>query len=250
MRGKRASQPRDSVWLRSRPARKSRGSDSEVGAGSLDQVKIVACAVRLLDSGGDSSFSMRLLATELNVTPMSVYWYVKNKDDLLELALDVVAGEIELPAVDAGHDWREDLRALAAAWRRTMVAHPWAIRCYGEYLNIGPQSLRFTECAQTVVARSPLPARDQPAALAAVFQYVYGFTSTENQWLEYGKEAGRTTDQFVADVASSIAAMPSALAQGGLLERHNSLSIEELRDRDFDRALDWLFAGMVAGAEA
>jgi AcrR family transcriptional regulator len=250
MAGKRASRPRDSVWLSSRPARKHRVSDSEIGAGSLDREKIVACAVRVLDAEGDTQFSMRLLAAELNVTPMSLYWYVANKDDLLELALDAVAGEIELPVIDAGHDWREDLGALASAWRRTMVAHPWAIRCYGEYLNIGPRSLRFTECAQAVVARSPLAVRDQAAALAVVFQYVYGFTSTESRWLEYIKEAGRTMDEFVAEVAGSMAAMSPALAQGGLLERHNDQTMAELRDRDFGRALDWLFAGMVAGADA
>ncbi|MFE0023226.1 TetR/AcrR family transcriptional regulator [Amycolatopsis sp. NPDC059021] len=246
--GKRASQPRDSVWLSSRPARKQRGSDAEIGAGNLDREKIVACAVRLLDTEGDAQFSMRLLAAELNVTPMSVYWYVANKDDLLELALDAVAGEIELPAIDAGNDWREDLRALASAWRRTMVAHPWALRCYGEYLNIGPCSLRFTECAQAVMARSPLALRDQAAALAVVFQYVYGFTATESRWLEYIRETGRTPDEFVAEVAGSMAAMSSALEQGGLLEQHHDQPMTEVRDRDFDRGLDWLFAGMAADA--
>lgn len=246
MVGKRASKPRDSVWLTSRTARKHRANVSDVGAGSLDREKIVACAVRVLDAEGDAKFSMRLLAAELNVTPMSVYWYVTNKDDLLELALDAVAGEIELPPTDAGNDWRDDLRALALAWRRTMVAHPWAIRCYGEYLNIGPCSLRVAECARAVMARSPLPAADQPAALAAVFQYLFGFTSTESRWVEYSKEAGGTVDEFVADVANTASAVSSALAQGGLLGRDTSQTMEELRDRDFDRALDWLFAGMVA----
>ncbi|ADJ42454.1 TetR family transcriptional regulator [Amycolatopsis mediterranei S699] len=240
--GKRASQPRESVWLSPRPARKHRAGESE-----LDREKIVATAVRVLDAEGDAKFSMRLLAEELNVTPMSVYWYVANKDDLLELALDAVAGEIELPSLDDGNDWREDLRALARAWRRTMVAHPWAIRCYGEYLNIGPSSLRFTECAQAVMACSPLPLKDRSAALNVVFQYVYGFTATESRWLEHLAETGRTAEEFAAEVTGSMAAMSSTLEQGGLLERDGDQSMEQLRDRDFDRGLNWLFTGMVAG---
>ncbi|WP_033824883.1 TetR/AcrR family transcriptional regulator [Kitasatospora sp. MBT63] len=250
MAAKRASQPRKSVWLTPRPARGRRAAESGSGAGNLDREKIVATAVRLLDAEGDAQFSMRLLAAELNVTPMSVYWYVANKDDLMELALDAVAGEIDLPDLTAGRPWQSDLRALAAAWRRTMVAHPWAIRSYGEYLNIGPQSMRFSACAQTVVARSPLPEQERPAALSAVFQYVYGFTSMESRWLEYGRESGRTADEFLEEVAGSVAEAPGIEAGGGMMERHSGVSIGELRDRDFDRALDWLLAGMCAGLTA
>ncbi|MFD8498241.1 TetR/AcrR family transcriptional regulator [Amycolatopsis sp. NPDC059657] len=224
-----------SVWLTSGKGRKSRES-------GLDRDTIVATAVRLLDAQGD--VSMRALATELNVTPMSMYWYVANKDDLLELALDAVAGEIELPKAD--HDWQADLRALAQAWRRTMVAHPWAIRCYGEYLNIGPKSMRFTQHAQAVIARSPLSPPDQAAALSAVFQYVYGFASNESRWLEYGRKTGRTVDEFVKEVAENVAEVPWVTTRSGVMEQRHSQSMAELRDRDFDRALDWLLTGMLA----
>ena len=53
--------------------------------------EIVAAAGGLLEREGPEALSMRRLAAELNVTAMSVYWYVDTKDDLLELALDRVA---------------------------------------------------------------------------------------------------------------------------------------------------------------
>ncbi|WP_370946380.1 TetR/AcrR family transcriptional regulator C-terminal domain-containing protein [Amycolatopsis sp. cg5] len=223
-----------SVWLTSGKGRKSRES-------GLDRDTIVAAAVRLLDAQGD--VSMRALAGELNVTPMSMYWYVANKSDLLEFALDAVAGEIELPEAD--DDWQVELRALAQAWRRTMVGHPWAIRHYGDYLNIGPKSMRFTRHAQAVVGRSPLSQADQAAALSAVFQYVYGFAMNESRWLEYGRKTGRTVDEFVDDVAKSVAEVPWVSVKSGVVDQKNRQSIAEQRDRDFDRALDWLLAGMV-----
>lgn len=246
MTGKRVSQPRKSVWLSPPRARGRKGTESS--STGLDLDRIVAAAVRLLDAEGDAQFSMRRLAAELNVTPMSLYWYVANKDDLLELALDAVAGEIKLPDPGPDSDWREELRALATAWRRTMVAHPWAVRAYGAYLNIGPCSVRFTSCAQDIVARSSLPQHEHPAALSAVFQYVYGFISTETRWLEYARETGQTADEFFSEVADSVEEMPGERASGGLMEQHESLSMDELRDRDFDRALDWLIAGMCADA--
>ncbi|MBB1242011.1 TetR/AcrR family transcriptional regulator C-terminal domain-containing protein [Streptomyces durbertensis] len=248
MAANRASQPRSSVWLTPRPpTRGRRGADSGSGAGSLDREKIVATAVRLLDAEGTAQCSMRRLAAELGVTPMSLYWYVNNKDDLMELALDAVAGEIALPDLEAGNDWRDDLRALAASWRHTMIGHPWAIRCYGEYLNIGPQSMRFSRCAQAVVARSPLPEEEHSTALSAVFQYVYGFTSMESRWQEYGRESGRSPDEFFEEVAGSVAQAPGIKATGGMIERHSGLTMQQMRDLDFDRTLDWLLAGMCVG---
>lgn len=93
-----------------------RRSDQPTG---LDRDRITEATVRLLDEEGLAKFSMRRLAAELNVTAMSVYWYVDTKDDLLELALDAAAGEMNLPdaeSVTPGR-WRETLRELASEYR-------------------------------------------------------------------------------------------------------------------------------------
>lgn len=89
----RAKDPaRTSVWLNHRPPSRARKSDQPAG---LDRDRITAASVRLLDAEGLAKFSMRRLAAELNVTAMSLYWYVDTKDDLLELALDSVYSEID-----------------------------------------------------------------------------------------------------------------------------------------------------------
>src|SRR5690606_26001370 len=76
----RAARP--SVWLAGRePRRSGRGGGQPSG---LDRERITEVTVRLLDAEGLARFSMRRLAAELNVTAMSVYWYVDTKDDLLE----------------------------------------------------------------------------------------------------------------------------------------------------------------------
>ncbi|NGO70152.1 TetR/AcrR family transcriptional regulator, partial [Streptomyces boncukensis] len=105
-----------SVWLERRPAPVRRRAPAvprqggEPGPEGLDRERITATAVRLLDAGGLGGFSMRRLAAELGVTAMSVYWYVDSKDDLLELALDAVQGELPLPpeSADAGADTGPD----------------------------------------------------------------------------------------------------------------------------------------------
>lgn len=116
-----------SIWLAERP-RPRRKADQPAG---LDLDKIVAASVRLLDAEGLAKFSMRRLAAELGVTAMSVYWYVDTKDDLLELAVDAVAGELTLPDTsDDGADWRDQLRVLAVGYRDTLLRHPGRPGCW------------------------------------------------------------------------------------------------------------------------
>lgn len=84
---------RTSVWTEHRTSRGRRGSQPA----GLDRGRIVDAAVRLLDAEGLAKFSMRRLAAELDVTAMSIYWYIDTKDDLLELALDAAFGTLRLP---------------------------------------------------------------------------------------------------------------------------------------------------------
>ena len=172
----RAKRPaRTSVWLEGKepPGGASRGG----GPTGLDRDRITRVTVRLLDTGGLAKFSMRRLAAELNVTAMSVYWYVDTKDDLLELALDQAFAEMRLPPPDPDpdEDWRDQLRALAREYRAVLVRHPWVSPLAGTFLNIGPHALDFSLAVQRVIGRTGLPARGQAGAIAAVFQFVYGF---------------------------------------------------------------------------
>src|SRR5690242_3117266 len=94
----------NSVWTR--PPR-SRG-----GQPTLSREQIVHAAVELLDEKGLDGLSMRRLGSRLAAGATSLYWYVATKDDLLELALDEVMGEIEIPDTDAA-DWRTAASAVA-----------------------------------------------------------------------------------------------------------------------------------------
>ncbi|MDF9814269.1 TetR/AcrR family transcriptional regulator C-terminal domain-containing protein [Streptomyces sp. SPB162] len=180
----RATTQGASVWLRERPVVRRR-SEQPTG---LDRDKIVATAVRLLDTDGLAKFSMRKLAAELGVTAMSVYWYVDTKGDLLERVLDAVHGEIVLPAEEPDADWRDEVRELARGYRAMLVGHPWTAHLIGEYLNIGPLSLDFTNESMRAMARSGLAPEQMTGAVGCVFQYVYGYGAVEGRWNERQRE--------------------------------------------------------------
>ncbi|MEO3867805.1 TetR/AcrR family transcriptional regulator [Nonomuraea sp. B12E4] len=84
--------------------------------------EISATAVRMVDEGGVEALSMRKLAAELDVNPMSLYHHVESKDALLELLCDTVADRMRMPP-DDGSPWQEQLRALAVAYYQHAQDH-------------------------------------------------------------------------------------------------------------------------------
>lgn len=239
---------RTSVWLNRRPPSRSRRTDQPAG---LDRERITTASVRLLDAEGLAKFSMRRLAAELNVTAMSLYWYVDTKDDLLELALDSVYSEIGPPPADAL--WQDRLRAVATAYRTLLVRHPWVSPLAGKFLNLGPHSLLVTHTIQDVIRATGLPLEGRSGALAAVFQFVYGFGTVEGQFAQRSAEAGLTQDQYFRQAMSAVQEQPEldefVEDSRDLMAARGGVTIEEMRDRDFTFALDLLIAGIDAMRE-
>ncbi|MFI2641703.1 TetR/AcrR family transcriptional regulator [Streptomyces sp. NPDC018610] len=240
---------RRSVWLAGKERRSGRGGGQPSG---LDRARITGATVRLLDAEGLARFSMRRLAAELNVTAMSVYWYVDTKDDLLELALDAAFGELSLPRPDAGEDWRDQLRGLATGYRALLVRHPWLSPLAGRYLNIGPNALAHAREVQRVVRRTGLPAHGITGAISAVFQFVYGYGTFESHFFGRIADSGLTPDEYYRQSLDSAGRSPEA---AGVIEESRDIvaarggdTVEEMLDRDFAFALDLLVAGIEAMA--
>ncbi|MFD3512586.1 TetR/AcrR family transcriptional regulator [Streptomyces sp. NPDC058657] len=231
----------------------AKGSGRPAAPG-LDRERITAATVELLDAEGLAKFSMRRLAAELNVTAMSVYWYVATKDDLLELALDRVAGELTVPDPDDDTDWRVQLRQLAYSYRELMVGHPWATSLMGRYLNIGPRFMAFHEATLGVMRKTGLPLARQAGTMAAVFQFVFGYATSEVQFHQRAAEAGLSADEFFQEsmglIAGELENTQLFRDSTALMEARGGDTVAEMYGRDFDYALDILIAGIEATGAA
>jgi len=123
-----------SVWTR--PPR-ARG-----GQPSLSREQIVRAAIELLDAEGTAGLSMRRLGTRLDAGATSMYWHVANKEELLELAVDEVLGEIYVPEVGDA-PWRVSVSTFANGVRATLLRHPWVIGLLGTKPTLGPNAMRL-----------------------------------------------------------------------------------------------------------
>lgn len=237
---------RTSVWLEGKVRRGGRAGQPS----GLDRERITAATVRLLDAEGLARFSMRRLAAELNVTAMSVYWYVDTKDDLLELALDAVYGELRLPDPEAPEEWRDQLRSLAREYRTLLVRHPWLSPLVGTFLNIGPNALSFSRVVQRIVRRTGLPAARLTGAISAVLQFVYGFGTIEGHFGARVADAGMSHDEYFRYAVRAASQDPGAAAMieesADIVAARGGDTAQEMWERDFTFGLDLLVAGIEA----
>jgi AcrR family transcriptional regulator len=108
---------------------------------SIDAV--VRAAIDIADADGLGAVSMSRVAERLGFTPMSLYRYVKNKDELLLLMTD--AANEAPPSRPTPDDWRRGIeewaRAIFAAFRR----HPWLLQVPISGPPAGPSQLGWME---------------------------------------------------------------------------------------------------------
>ena len=133
-----------SIWLR--PERTGRGPVPE-----HDRARIAAAAVALADAGGLGAVSMRKVAAALGTAPASLYRYVDSRDELLELMVDAVAGELDLSRPPSG-EWRADLVALAHQLRGTYRRHRWLLDLVPGEVGVGPRAVDQLEYALAALA--------------------------------------------------------------------------------------------------
>ncbi|GLW08397.1 TetR family transcriptional regulator [Microtetraspora sp. NBRC 13810] len=174
-----AKQQYGSVWAR-QAAEESR---PPARAGGPSRQQIVRAALEILDAGGLDALSMRALGTRLGMGATSIYWYVANKNELLDLALDEVFGEIAVPG-SALIDWREAVSVFAHSLRRALLRHPWSLHILGRRPNIGPRSMAVTERTYTLFDDAGFHADEIDDAVTTVMAYVIGIASAEAGWLE------------------------------------------------------------------
>lgn len=89
----------------------------------LSKDRVLRAALEIADREGLETLSMRRLASELGVEAMSLYYYVKSKDDILDGIVDLALEEVEPPS--GGGDWKADVRRSAISYHETLLRHPW-----------------------------------------------------------------------------------------------------------------------------
>ncbi|GAA5063419.1 TetR/AcrR family transcriptional regulator C-terminal domain-containing protein [Nocardia callitridis] len=100
------------------------------GRGFSDQAAhrhLLRNAIAIADVEGLDAVSMRRLAAELGIGPMSLYRHVANKEELLTQMADEAFGELDLPE-SGSRGWRGDLELIARRDWELCRRHLWLAR--------------------------------------------------------------------------------------------------------------------------
>ncbi|MEV6280046.1 TetR/AcrR family transcriptional regulator C-terminal domain-containing protein [Nocardia sp. NPDC051832] len=177
---------------------------------TLTKEQILRAAVEVLDAEGVAGLNMRRLGAQLGVASTATYYYVKNKDELVTSAADLVWHEIELP-YSGGDDWRSAATVLAHEVYAMIGRHFWLLAAMSTHVIYGPGKARFDECGLGIFERAGFAGRDADRAAATVLMYVIGAaqgSAAERAWearlrRDGGDIAARQSDvlAFVTEAA-------------------------------------------------
>jgi AcrR family transcriptional regulator len=212
-----------SVWAREKPRRRP----------VLSRDGIVDAAIRIADAEGLEAVSIRRVASDLGVRPMSLYTHIERKEDLLTLMRDRVNVEVllgdELP-----DDWRAALTGIARRTRDVVLRHRWMVEIHDAPL--GPNALRHLEESLTAVRPLNLDSVTGAEVLSAVDRFVMGHVSFEMTGHDVAKAKVGYLDELLA--SGEFPELARAAADGALNAGNSGPS--------FERGLTWLLDGIEA----
>lgn len=140
---------------------------------TLTVEQIVTAAIELLDQEGLDGLNMRALGQRLGSAATAIYWHIKTKDELVQLAGDAIWSEIELPDLDAG-DWRASATAMATGLHGMLTRHPWLGRAFGSHLLAGPGKFRYDDHSLAIFEQAGFSPADADRAAGTVLLFVIG----------------------------------------------------------------------------
>jgi AcrR family transcriptional regulator len=225
-----------SVWTR--PPR------SRSGTPTLSREQIVKAALELLDAEGIDGLSMRRLGAKLGSGATSIYWHVANKDDLLDLAIDAVMGEVRIP-IDVD-DWRVAAATMARDLREVLLRHPWIASLFGVRLNVGPNSMALAESMITLLERAGFAQAEATYAASALSSHAIGAAITTAAWHTAVARSGMTEADLTRSVAAFQQQQRDAYPHLDGWQGPEPLDIPALQRATFEYGLDRLLDGLAA----
>jgi AcrR family transcriptional regulator len=228
------------VWMRKAPAtRRPRFTREE----------IAEAAIRIADTEGFGAVSMRRIATELESGTMTLYHYVRTKDELLSLVVDAVMGEIVIADTEGfGTDWRAAMETIAERTRAALLRHPWILDITDDP-PVGPNSVRHFDQSLEAVASLPISLTEKFDLVGSVDAYVFGFCLHERNTLQ--SDGDPFDDNVIGYVNDLIATgdypqLAALTAEHGVEETWAELDRHFRDPGRFERGLNRLLDGFAA----
>lgn len=201
---------------RASSTRRRRGSQP-----ALDLDRIVDAGLRIVDADGVDALSLRRLATDLEVTPMAVYWHLKDKAELLDRMGERVLDSIQIPPPVG--DWRRQLRDVHQAMLRPLLEHPNAVELMVGRARYGRAGITLFERILSILLGAGLTPAQAFDAYQSLYLFQLGFTATIRRSAEFRAAQAQGLGYLLslpADRFPSIAAVAPTIGRRSITEQY------------------------------
>lgn len=140
---------------------------------------IVDAALELIDESGFDALSMRKLAAHCGVGAMTLYGYVRTKDELLGAIADRLFAEIDLPDARQDLPWEEQVKAVFRSVRRVFVEHPHLADVVAKQHTNAIAMYRGAESVLRPMRQAGVGDDDAVSAFVALTTFTTGFAQRE-----------------------------------------------------------------------
>jgi AcrR family transcriptional regulator len=201
----------------------------------LTPERVLRTALRMADEDGLDALSMRNLARRLKVEAMSLYNHLPSKEHILDGLVELVASEIEVPAI--GGDWRAAMRRRALSAHAVLMRHPWATMLVVARVNIGPNMLRYVDATIGCLREAGFSYAMADHVWNALDAYIYGFTLQKLNFPLDPAEYASAAEQFLPLIPAEQFPYLNGMSQEVIAGKHDGL-------HQIERGLDLLLDGL------
>ena len=205
----------------------------------------MAAALEVLDREGVEGLSMRRVGEALGTGAASLYWHVGNKDELLELVLDRVIGELDLPPPDPAR-WEEQLKDLLRQSRQVLKRHGDVARISLGRIPVGPNTLQVMEWQFALLRGAGLPDRVVSHASDILALYLGAYSFEESLGLASPMGAQVPPQEVAATIGGYLASLPPDRFPHLVALAHSGDLMSGDPDERFEFGLDLLVRGLAA----
>lgn len=149
------------------------------GREALTREGILRVALRIVDEEGMKALSMRRLAADLGVNPMSIYHHLPGKGAVVSGLVGVVFSRMRVPP-SGGLPWQERVRAYAHAYRDVARSHPnLALQIVSDAAAVSEAVLSGADPLYGALEDAGLPPARIVRAADSLVDFVHGFVLGE-----------------------------------------------------------------------
>lgn len=188
-----------------------------------------------------NAFSLRHVARDLHIDVSTLYWYFKNKQEILQAMAEVIIGKIKFP--DPSLNWADQLRQLFDNILDVYIAYPSSAILMVETIPSSLVRLRLIDHAIGIMADAGIDEQTSTVAMTSIDFLLTGSIidlSTENRFRQ------QIVDHKGQEIAKHVALIHENVQEHALqhmaasIKIRNSFSAKE----QFEMGLEIIIEGL------